>query len=90
MPSKWGKENNMDDKNKGGNQGGQEANRSEDMQKKPSQGTDMNRESQGSGNQGNQSGNQGSNQSGNQGSNQGGNQGGQQDQNRRDQEKRPA
>ena len=72
----------MDNKNQGGNQGGQEANRSEDMQKKPSQGTDVNRESQGSGNQGNQSGTQGSNQSGNQS--------GQQDQNRRDQEKRPA
>jgi hypothetical protein len=70
----------MDDKNKGGQQ---EANRSEDMQKKPSQGTDANRETQGSGNQGNQA----SNQSGSQ-TREAGNQ---PDQNRQsDQQKRPA
>jgi hypothetical protein len=63
----------MDDKNKGGQQ---EANRTEDMPKKPSQGTDANRESQGSGNQS---------------SNQGRESGNQQDPNRQsDQQKRPA
>ena len=68
----------MENKNQGGQQ---EANRSEDMQKKPAQGTDANRETQGSGNKGNQGSNQ-SNQGSNQsGSNQG-REGDQQDQKR--------